>query len=395
MTEPATRRSLGFAAVLAAAFLRLPCLSGNEIEITFTNSLDGTGQKAVAYVPPACTNKSSPLIVVCHCFGANRYAGRSLKYYAECDRRGWLLVCPDLHGKRTDGRSSFAALEAQHDVMDSIRYMEEHYRVDPSRVYVAGRSMGGMLAAVMAAKYPDVFAAAVAGQAVTDLEAWAAESAGNAETVAGECGPLDAGNRFEYARRSPLRYAPNFRYVPLELWHGTHDEIVPPGQAEILHEAVKAHHRFQPPVQWLMGACHSPMNYPAGWICDRLQYYRNVCEHGMDVPTRFYRTLQIVTDEDKDFFWLTIARGDPDRFAAVTASLEDNVLRLRAENASEIGVNLDRIARGVRIARYAARTDRPLELRVTQGEELLFATSLDGESAGDLPAVYGREVPAR
>ena len=43
------------------------------------------------------------------------------------------------------------AIEAQRDVIDAIEYMQLHYRVDRARIYLVGRSMGGMLAEVMAA----------------------------------------------------------------------------------------------------------------------------------------------------------------------------------------------------------------------------------------------------
>jgi poly(3-hydroxybutyrate) depolymerase len=148
------------------------CLAG-EIEFTYQNTFDHTTQKAAAFVPDVCKSGNNyPLLVVAHYMGGSRHTAREMGFYSECEARGWLLVCPELHGRRTDGSTSLVALEAQHDILDSIAFIKQKFQIDPSRIYLDGRSMGGALAAVMAAKYPDLFAAVVAGQGIYDLELW-------------------------------------------------------------------------------------------------------------------------------------------------------------------------------------------------------------------------------
>jgi dipeptidyl aminopeptidase/acylaminoacyl peptidase len=109
--------------------------------------------------------------------------------------------------------------------------------------------MGGMLTQIMLAKYPDLFAAGVAGQGISDLTALQTV-ASVAKAVSDECGD-PAKNRFEYQRRSSINYASNFAYAPLIMWHGTNDIFVQPEQSETLHNAIKKHNRFQEPVHWL------------------------------------------------------------------------------------------------------------------------------------------------
>jgi len=352
---------------------------GGEIEFTFTSTYDGTRQQAAAYVPGAVKDgKPVPLLVVAHCLGGNRFVARGLGYYEEAEQRGWLVVTPELHGRRMPGTSSFAAPEAQHDILDAIAYMQATYPVDASRIFLTGRSMGGMLAEVMAAKHPDLFAAVVAGQGISDLKSWIEQSPQFPEEVAKECGAYVPANAFEYQRRSALSYAPNLQYVPLILWHGTNDTWVRPEQSEALHAAMAKQNRFLPPVHWLLNAAHCPLNYPASWECEQIRYYQNACEGGMGLSTRFYPSLSLVTDEAGSIFWLHIVPRDGNRFARVEASLRDGALTIRTENVSALSVDRAKIAQGVPLTRYAVKSDAPLTLRVCRGEKTLFSVTTQG-----------------
>jgi poly(3-hydroxybutyrate) depolymerase len=370
------------------ALLALPQRSpAEEIEFTYQNSLDHSTQKAVAYVPKICKTRSkNPLLVVAHYMGGSRYTAKEQGFYSECESRGCLLVCPELHGRRTGGSTSLAALEAQHDILDSINYMKQNFQIDSSRIFIDGRSMGGTLAAIMAAKYPDLFAAAVAGQGIYDLELWSKTALpflkANLEK---ECGPVSKTTRFDYQRRSALSYAPNFQYVPLILWHGTNDTWVAPQQSELLFAAIKKFNRFQSDIHWLQNAPHCAVNYPPRWICDQLQDFQNTAEAGTQLSTRFYPELNFITDESQRFFWLTVTPANPTAFAAVHASLKNNTLTLQTQNVKSLTVNLDNISRLITFSKFDLQSDSPLTLIITKAGKTVFETKAKKTTSCPLP----------
>ncbi len=365
------------------------CLA-EEVEFTFINSYDKSEQKAAAYIPDSAKGKDAvPLVVVAHFMGGNRFTAKNGGYYPECDSRGWLIVCPELHGLRTPGQTSLASLGAQHDIIDSIEYMKQHYKVDASRIYLTGRSMGGMMGAMMAAKYPDVFAAVLAGQGIYDLKLWGDTTIPSLRaSVDKECLTFSEATRFDYERRSAVNYASNLQYVPLLLWHGTFDTWVPPGQAEKLTAAIRRFSRFQPDVIWLRNAAHCPLNFTSKWELDQFTMYQNVCESGFETPTRFTPELNIVTDEAKSFYWLGITPVRENAFARVNAKLTGNALTVRAANTKEVSIDLDKISRLTTFSRFDLRGDAPLRLTITRGGKTVFETT---QKKGALPAeLFGK-----
>ncbi len=371
---------------LFTALAASTCLAG-ETEFTFKSSFDNSEQKAVAYIPDTVKKtEPRPLLVVAHFMGGNRFTAKNGGYYPECDSRGWLCVCPELHGHRSPGQISCASLEAQHDIMDSIAWIKTQCAVDSSRIYIVGRSMGGMLGGLMAAKYPDVFAAVVAGQGIYDLKLWRETTTpGLRANVDKECLPYSPAVRFDYERRSAVSFARNLAYTPLIMWHGTWDTWVPPEQAERLLTAVKQHTRFLPEMNWLLNAAHCPRNFDTKWELDRLEYYQNVCEAGFDTPTRFFPTLNIITDEAKPFYWLTITPAQGDRFATVNASLEKNAVTIVTGNVRDLAIDIDKISKTISCATYSARSDVPCRVTFTKGGKTVFeATGKQGTLPADL-----------
>lgn len=345
-----------------------------EQEFSFVSSYDSTRQLAVVYAPSAPLHEPVPLLVVAHYLGGTRFTAREIGYYDEVRRRGWLLVCPELHGHRTPGQTSFAALEAQHDVIDAIGYVQERYPVDPTRIYVAGRSMGGMLAAMMAAKYPDLFAGAVVGQGISDLQLWVEESPRFRDAVVAECLVYHDSTAFDYARRSSIFFAPNLAMVPVVFWHGTNDWWVVAQQTSRLHDSLRVYNPYVEPVHWIQQAPHCDGVVSAGWVCDRLEPLRNVCEAGDGTITRYLPRLTFVTDEDKRYYWIGVERHRGELFARISARMQGDTAVVAASNTRRITIHEERIGAETTVRYYRYSSSDPVELKLRRRDGSVVRT---------------------
>ncbi len=103
----------------------------------------------------------------------------------------------------------------------------QEYRMDRSRLFVAGLSAGGAMADILACSYPDVFAAVGVH---SGLRAGAANDAMSALSVMRSGNPAPGGR------------AGRARAVPAIVFHGDGDTTVHPGNAgAVIDAAVKAH----------------------------------------------------------------------------------------------------------------------------------------------------------
>lgn len=125
-----------------------------------------SGIKMFIYVPAKLQTKP-PVVLVLHAcaWTAGAFFGTT-KYGQLADRLGYVLIygqtptdgaCWDVSSKQTlthDGGGDSTGLA------NMVRYALQKYNGDPSKVFVTGESSGAMMTQVMAATYPDIFAAA-------------------------------------------------------------------------------------------------------------------------------------------------------------------------------------------------------------------------------------------
>jgi poly(3-hydroxybutyrate) depolymerase len=125
------------------------------------------------YVPTRYDGtKSFPLIIALHGLGATEdsfFDGYNKRLPALAEEHGYIVAAPlgfrvdGFYGYGVIGSSEPAARQrtemSEKDVMEVLRLMRASYKIDPSRIYLIGHSMGAIGTWAIAAKYPDIWAA--------------------------------------------------------------------------------------------------------------------------------------------------------------------------------------------------------------------------------------------
>jgi len=242
------------------------------------------------------------------------------------NRNGWLVVAPDLEQNHT------LSLSVQSQLLDTINYVKANYRVDESRIYITGVSMGGMMASGMAGKYPHLLAAAAIERGPSDLDAWYWESTDSRRSwLEYEIGASPLGKPFEYERRSPVEYASNMAHIPMLLTHGLQDDVVYVTHTLRLSDAVALYADIPPRVELYNGTHGTPWPGGSEGVLNFLKPYRRV-----DVP----QSLAIrtdgrcaFTDRTCTYYWLTITQTGSDHWSRVEAAFDaDGVITVRTED---------------------------------------------------------------
>jgi len=260
--------------------------------------LRGAVQLPIGYDPAVAT----PLLISIPGTGEDKHDALN-RYAIRANEMGWLLASLDLR----KGWSSYLAkpakspsLAVQHDIIDLVQYMQDNYHVDQSRIYLAGFSAGGGIAATVAAKYPDVFAGVVEYAGPTDYASWYQERGDIRIELEREFNGNPTQNPFEYQRRSSRWLARNLQYVPMRIVHGTSDNTVPFIHAQNLFTAMGQFYdlsnkslRDHPGghVDWVDGVSETDLEFLSGYTL-----------------TRNPHALHIITDEGKSYYWLHVSK---------------------------------------------------------------------------------------
>jgi dipeptidyl aminopeptidase/acylaminoacyl peptidase len=158
--------------------------------------------------------------------------------------RGFALVDVDYGGSAGYGRAYRQALQGQwgvvdvEDVIAAAKHLVEAGLADAERIAIHGGSAGGFTVLAALAQ-SDVFSAGADFYGVADLEALARDTHKfESRYLDGLVGPYPQAQAV-YQARSPINQLDSFR-APLIIFQGAEDPIVPPNQARMILEALRA-----------------------------------------------------------------------------------------------------------------------------------------------------------
>jgi poly(hydroxyalkanoate) depolymerase family esterase len=203
---------------------------GQFLPLAFSNAAGSRAYKL--YLPGDYADKPCPLIVMLHaCTQSADDLARGTRMNVLADRQTFLVAYPEQSVDANPSRcwNWFDRRHQQRDLGEpsiiagiTVGIMQA-YSVDRKRVYIAGMSAGGAAAAVLAATYPEVYAAlgvqsGVACGLAHDVSSGMSAMNGGGQDV--PAGPLD---RLHVQNRWP---------IPTIVFHGDRDSTVHPRNAD-------------------------------------------------------------------------------------------------------------------------------------------------------------------
>jgi pimeloyl-ACP methyl ester carboxylesterase len=194
------------------------------LRMTFRSARAGGGH-AVVLVPPRIEGSDDArraMLVLPHPWNGSIWTyGAYAELLDEAKKRDLVLLFPSGLG------NSLYTAAAEDEVLAAIASVETLLPIDPTRVSIAGASMGGAGATTIGFHHPDLFASITSffGDAKYDLATYVRPILHD-----------EAGAHLVNA----LDVADNARNVPVWLVHGEDDRVSPIAQSEILARALQA-----------------------------------------------------------------------------------------------------------------------------------------------------------
>jgi len=217
--------------------------------ITFP-TVDGAESHALWYLPVNPTvdpppGELPPLIVMSHggpTSAATPIFSLALRFWTS---RGFAVVDVNYGGSTGYGRAYRERLNGAWGVVDlqdcvaAARYLVDRGEADPDRLLIRGGSAGGYTT-ICALTFSDVFAAGASYYGIADLERFATGDGHKFESRYEHhlIGPYPE-EAERYRQRSPIRSVDRLS-TPMLVLQGSEDDVVPPSQAELIVEALRA-----------------------------------------------------------------------------------------------------------------------------------------------------------
>lgn len=285
------------AAVLTAALL-LPALPSPVLAVegspgdgyqvrTFRSSVDGSDQPYALYLPKVlASGRQYPLVISLHGAGGTHRNGIRQVFgvpaAAPLPEVEYIVAAPLARGSM--GYEGIA----ETDVFDTLAHVKAAYPVDANRVYLTGVSMGGSGTLSIALRRPDTWAA-----------------------IAVVCGGAPSGT---------VNLAANALNIPVHLFHGDQDAVVPVEVGRRWHELFRQA-GVQVAYREFPGEGHNiaPLAYRNGSIFEWFSRHQRAA-----APQR----VRFATDRHayNAAYWVRADSFEPGQLATVDATLRDGEL---------------------------------------------------------------------
>jgi poly(hydroxyalkanoate) depolymerase family esterase len=209
-------------------------LPGQSFSGTFRNSSGSLDY--IGYVPTSYKAGSSvPLVVALHGCTETADGFRQLTRWDQlAEAKGFIVVFPQ-QSKANNNLLCWNWFQAPHMQRGSgepsliagiTRWVQQNYSIEAHRTYVSGFSAGGAMSSVMAATYPDLFAAA-------GIES------GCEYAATATCAGYKSSDPAQAGQQAATAMGPYRRAMPVILFQGDQDQIVPPANADQIVEQWK------------------------------------------------------------------------------------------------------------------------------------------------------------
>jgi predicted esterase len=172
----------------------------------------GTLQPYSVYVPASYDpGRANPLILLLHCLNCNHNTFHISSWphlRALAESRGAIIATPLAYGEAGNYEE-----EAEWDVFDVLSDVSARYRIDRTRIYLSGMSMGALGTFRLATLYPDLWARAITFSSYTNP---------NCVSLSHRTPPPTCTAPFNYWDQLP-----NVRNIPWGIVNGGLDQLTP------------------------------------------------------------------------------------------------------------------------------------------------------------------------
>ena len=210
------------------------CCLADDVPTTQTgetiSALDGDRQPLLHWSPETAASELTPLLVFLHSWSSD-YQQDNSKWLKACAERNWIWMHPNFRGVNQSPKAC-GSRYARQDVLDSIAFARQRWKVDPQRIYLAGVSGGGHMALLMAGHHPKEFSAVSAWVGPTDLAEWhrfhtkggePQKYAVMIEKSLGGAPGTSVGIDADYRDRSSVFHLHQVADLPVSIWAGVDD----------------------------------------------------------------------------------------------------------------------------------------------------------------------------